>query len=97
VTKLNSRLTAAPVALALLALAALACFAAPPASAEPGPIATFEYTGGPQAFTVPNGDTYLTFDVIGGRGGYPNEGGAPGAGQRVWFQSDSAPSALPKG
>jgi hypothetical protein len=83
-----------PAALALPALAALACVAAPRAAADPvspGPIATFNYTGGPQVFTVPAGVTYLSFDVIGGRGGFPNEGGGPGAGGETIAGLDVTP------
>lgn len=65
--------------------------AAPP---EAGPIATFHYTGGPQLFTVPEGVTYLTFDAIGGRGGYPTEGGAPGPGGETIAGLDVTPGQV---
>jgi len=63
------------------AACALAASATPAAAApEATPIATFHYTGGPRVFTVPPEVTYLTFDVTGGRGGFPSTGAAPGPG-----------------
>lgn len=86
------------VAVAALAFAAAALLvgagSVSPAAAdppEPGPIATFHYTGGPQVFTVPEGVTYLTFDAIGGRGGYPKEGGDPGPGGETIAGLDVTP------
>jgi hypothetical protein len=84
----KSRLRAALFAISSAAIAAIVAIALVPpvpqrAGAAPPPAGTdwtFNYTGGPQLFTVPDGVTFLTMDAIGGRGGFPNQGGAPGAG-----------------
>ncbi len=70
----------------LSAAAVLSTMAVPTSAVAAAPIATanprwvFHYTGGPQLWTVPSGLSFITADSVGGRGGYPTDGGAPGAG-----------------
>jgi len=44
---------------------------------------SFDYTGAPQAYTVPSGVTWLTVDARGGKGGTAANAGSPGFGGRV--------------
>src|SRR3954451_4600249 len=68
---------------ALLSLAVFAILSFLTASASAAPIATLNYTGADQTWTVPDGVTAVDMRVSGGGGGGGCYGIAGGAGARV--------------